>query len=209
MFKFFRTKKKKVEVIQEEIVDETPLVDETLVVEEQIQLKENEIGLSVDEIEEIDNLISSVKIALEELEQRYEEMQEDNVTMKVTQQFHANNEDEDGEISEEAQESLEFIRENLSGMMKNFVDFRLTKLKEKIDTYKRRLLIWETLRAKIGSKLKLEVNELELPDDALPLVAFLNKITKTLISNPTLLKEDQDTKIRNAVNDVMKQAFNS
>jgi translation elongation factor EF-Tu-like GTPase len=185
MFKFFK-KNKKEKYIVEEVTEEVPL------------LTKDQIQLTNQEVLEIDSLISSLEIAHNEILENIEQVQDELPVISS-----------DESIEGESAETMEFIREGLNNVMKNFVEMQTKKLKEKFMQLAERLNVWRNIRSKIDVHLRIEVGELTISDETLPISLLLAKVSKTINDNPDLLSNEQVNKIKDLVNSVMTEAFNS
>lgn len=185
MFKFFR-KNKKEEYIVEEVAKEVP------------PLTKDQVQLTDQEVIEIDSLISSLEMAYTDILENIEQIQDEPPVISS-----------DESIEGESAETMEFIREGLNNVMKNFVEMQTKKLREKFQQLTERLNVWKGIRSKIDVHLRIEVGELAISDETLPISILLAKVSKTINDNPDLLNDEQVNKIKDLVNSIMAEAFNS
>lgn len=162
----------------------------------------NQIQLTAEELNEIDQIINSLNITYDEIEQDIKSIQNETPNYKIEDPL-------EDIASEDAKEKLDFIKSKLNSVMDEFMGFQLSKMNEKLKTIETRLNVWKTLRSKIDNNLKLSVGEIEIDSNSLPINVFLNKISKTINDNPNLLNEDQLKKMKSSINSIMTEAFKS
>jgi hypothetical protein len=164
-------------------------------------INDNEIQLNQSELNEIDDLIISIKITINELEMDINEINSDN-------SFHIQDDDDIDMLPEDKKRMLDIVKKGLNNVMDEFLNQKKQELINKLDHYKVKLNIWESLRSKIDSQLRLTIDSESLSDSALPLNIFINKVMKTIENNPTLLNESQTQKIKDYIDSIMKEALN-
>jgi hypothetical protein len=162
----------------------------------------NQIELTTEEVNEIDEIIKNLQIT-------YDELVEDVNGLKTSTEIYKIQDNLEDVPSEEAKEKLDFIKSKLNSVMDEFVSFQVEKLNEKLKSIESKLNVWKSLKTKIDSHLRLSVGEIEINSESLPISIFLNKILKTVNDNPNLLNEEQTKRMRSFISSLMEEAFKS
>ena len=175
--------------------------NQPVIVEEQPVLS-NQIELTTEELNEIDEIIKNLTLTYDEVKQDIATITSETPNYKIEDPL-------EDIASEEAKEKLDFIKGKLNSVMDEFMSFQIKKMNEKLKSIEDKLNVWKNLRLKIDGNLKLSIGEIDVNSNALPISIFLNKISKTINDNPNLLSEDQTKKLKSSISSVMEEAFKS